>query len=125
LIFKKISENKTKIEQKYIYKKLINILEIKYKNNFYINYIIKKIKQKNNSIILEKKVFKKHQTKILKFSRNTNHNFILNNFKIKNNEKKSVFIFKKYKNLSKKDINFITKKLINFNKNILIFIDQE
>ncbi len=127
-ILRKIENTKTKAEQKYIYKKLIFILEKKAQNtenNFYINHITQKIKEKNNSIILEKKIFKKHNSKILKFSRKANHKMILDNFIKENNKFKSVFIFKKFANLSRKDINFITKKLIKFNKNILIFIDQE
>gem|GEM_PF-4333407 len=96
-------------------------------NGFLLNHIIKKIKQKNNSINIEKINFSKHNTKILKFTRNANHNIILDNILNKNKINKffSIFIFRTSSDLSRVDINFITKKIKKYNKNILIFIDQE
>ncbi len=129
-IFLRLEIKKTKTEQKYIYKTLTNILEKRVKNNtngFLLNHIIKKIKQKNNSINIEKINFSKHNTKILKFTRNANHNIILDNILNKNKINKffSIFIFRTSSDLSRVDINFITKKIKKYNKNILIFIDQE
>ncbi len=128
-IFFKLEKNKTKQEQKYIYEKLIKILEkIKNNKNKDLIDILKKEKiKKNNFIKIKKLKIFRHNTKILKFSRNWNIKKVLDNF-IKNNKKNlvsSVFIFKQKENLSKKNINFITKTLKKYNKNILIFIDQE
>lgn len=129
-VFLELENKKTKLEQKNIYKKFINIIDLKIinnKNNFFLEYIKDKIIEKDNSIKIDKKNYSKHNTKILKFTRDSNHNSILNNLIKENNKNKieSVFIFRKYSDLSRKDINIITKKLTEYNKEILIFIDQE
>ncbi len=68
---------------------------------------------------------KKHSTLILKFTRWGNHNDVINRNKEKIKKIWSVFLFKKWSDLSKKDIKTITTEIIKNNKNILIFIDQE
>jgi hypothetical protein len=76
-IFLNLEKTKTKAEQKYIYKKLVDILQkyslkfFKDKDNYFLkDYLIKKIIQKNNSIILDKKNFLREKIKILKISNN-------------------------------------------------------
>lgn len=78
-----------------------------------------RIKQeKENSII-------KHTSLILRFSRNGNHNSLIQKNRAKIAATKSVFIFKSTLDLTNTDIKTISANLKAINPKILIFIDQE
>jgi len=117
-IFKKIAwEKKITIKDK---NKLTLISYIESKFDFkYIEY--KKLSTEGFSPLY----VSKHKTLILKFTRWGNHRYLINLNKEKIKSRWSVFLFKQWSDLSRKDINFITSEIKKLNKNILIFIDQE
>ncbi len=79
----------------------------------------------NKKAIKEQNRIKQHTTLILKFTRNWNHDLVINKYKKNIIENWSVFLFKKSWDLTQIDIKSITNKITTLNKDILIFIDQE
>ena len=73
----------------------------------------------------EKNKITQHRTLILKFTKNWNHDLVINPNKQLIIEAWSVFIFRRTSDLTSTDIQSITNKIKAINNDILFFIDQE